>query len=44
MFIKYLIVLKAKLRWHNRLKAITLIGIVLGGRCPGFICPGGQLS
>ena len=32
------------LRWHNGLEAITLIGIVLGGRCPWVICPGGQLS
>ena len=29
---------------HNRLGAITLIGIVLSGRCPGVICPWGQLS
>ena len=26
------------------LKTIGLVGIVLGGRCPGVICPGGQLS
>ena len=25
-------------------KTIALVGIVLGGRCPGVICPGGQLS
>ena len=29
---------------HNRLWAITLIGVVLGGRSSGVICPGGQLS
>ena len=34
---------KKILRRHNRLEAITLIGIVLGGRCPAVICPGGQL-
>ena len=32
------------LRQHNRLRPITLIGIVLSGRCPGVIYPGGQLS
>ena len=32
------------LRRHNRIEVITLIRIVLGGRCPGVICPGGQLS
>ena len=32
------------LRQHNRLRSITLIGIVLSGRCPGVIYPGGQLS
>ena len=32
------------LKRHNRLEAITLIGIVLGWRCPGVLCPGGQLS
>ena len=32
------------LRQHNRLRPITLIGIVLSGRSPGVIYPGGQLS
>ena len=32
------------MRWHNRLEVVTLIGIVLGGRCLGVICFGGQLS
>ena len=31
-------------RRHNPLGAINLIGIVLGGRCLGVICPEGQLS
>ena len=45
-FIKYLILIKVKwktvkiLGRHNHLEAITLIGI--GGRRPGFICPGGS--
>ena len=29
---------------QNLLEAITLTGIVLGGRCPEIICPRGQLS
>ena len=32
------------LRRHNRLEVVILMGIVLGGRCPGAICPGGQIS
>ena len=32
------------MRQDNRLEAITLIGIVIGGRCPGVICPGSHLS
>ena len=32
------------MRRDNRLEAITLIGIVIGGRCPGVVCPGSQLS
>ena len=35
---------KKNLRRYNGLEAITLIGIVLGGRCQGVIYPRGQLS
>ena len=36
--------MKDNFRRHNRLEAITLIGIVLGWRCPGVICYRGQSS